>query len=101
MAFDACVPFDTVEYDGSTSADLQETGRLVEKTGQRAVIRQLDARDFRAVSDFVADGMKELSRLDIAVVNHGVALTGKHAGDHRSRVGRDDLRQSERAFGRC
>jgi SDR family mycofactocin-dependent oxidoreductase len=76
MAFDVCKPFDTVEYDGSTAADLEETGHLVEKAGRRAFVRQLDARDFGAVSDFVADGMSELSRLDIVVVNHAICGYG-------------------------
>jgi len=76
MAFDVCSRFDSVGYDGSTISDLMETGRLVEKTGQRAFVRPLDARDFPAVSSFVADGIRELSRLDVVVVNHGICAYG-------------------------
>jgi SDR family mycofactocin-dependent oxidoreductase len=76
MAFDICAPFGTMDYDGSTPADLEETRRLVEKAGRQAFVRQLDARDLAAVSGFVADGMSELSRLDIVVVNHGICGYG-------------------------
>lgn len=76
MAFDACAPFDSVDYDGATVSDLEETGKLVEAEDRRAVVRQLDARDLDAVTQFVAGGIRELGRLDVVVVNHGICSYG-------------------------
>jgi SDR family mycofactocin-dependent oxidoreductase len=76
LAFDICEPFDTVEYDGSTTADLEETARLVEELDRRAIIRQLDARDLAAVTQFVTDGIAELGRLDVVVINHAICGYG-------------------------
>jgi SDR family mycofactocin-dependent oxidoreductase len=76
MLFDACVPFDSVDYDGSTVAELEETGKLVEAEGRRAFVRRVDARSLPAVTAFVADGIRELGRLDVVVVNHGICAYG-------------------------
>ena len=72
IAFDLCDGFKSTNYDPSTPADLEETARLVEAEGRRIVWRQLDARDFPAVQQLVADGTRELGRLDVVVVNHGI-----------------------------
>jgi NAD(P)-dependent dehydrogenase (short-subunit alcohol dehydrogenase family) len=55
---------------------LEETARLVQKEGRRVVWRQLDARDFPAVKQLVDDGTRELGRLDVVVVNHGICHYG-------------------------
>lgn len=76
IAMDACVTFDSADYDGSTPADLAETGRLVEAEGRRAFVRQVDARDLAGLQTFVADALRELGRLDVVVVNHGICAYG-------------------------
>jgi SDR family mycofactocin-dependent oxidoreductase len=76
IVMDACVPFASVDYDGSTFADLEETGKLVEAEGQRAFVRKVDARDLPALEALVDDGIHELGRLDTVVINHGITGYG-------------------------
>ncbi|MBD8605450.1 mycofactocin-coupled SDR family oxidoreductase [Aeromicrobium sp. CFBP 8757] len=57
---------------GSTEEDLEETVRLVEKTGQRIFARQADVRDFDQVKSVVDEGVAELGRLDIVSANAGI-----------------------------
>jgi SDR family mycofactocin-dependent oxidoreductase len=76
VVMDACVPFDTVNYDGSTPKDLDETGRLVEAEGRRSLVRQVDARDFPTVQALVDDAFAALGRLDVVVINHGICAYG-------------------------
>ncbi|MEQ3549754.1 mycofactocin-coupled SDR family oxidoreductase [Pseudonocardia nematodicida] len=72
IAFDSCGEFVSTTYDPPTLADLKETVRLVEEQGRRIVWRQIDARDVPAVTSLVEDGTRELGRLDVVVVNHGI-----------------------------
>lgn len=76
LAFDACAHFDSVGYDPSTVADLEETRNLIKAEGRQALVRQLDARDLTAVTEFVEDGIRELGRLDVVVINHGICTYG-------------------------
>lgn len=63
-----CVP-----YDPATPEDLEETARLVEKTGQQILTTVADTRDLAALRAAVDAGVAELGRLDIIVANAGVA----------------------------
>ncbi|WP_037240689.1 mycofactocin-coupled SDR family oxidoreductase [Rhodococcus wratislaviensis] len=76
IAFDSCSAFKSTNYDPSTLADLEETAKLVEAQGRRVIWRQLDARDFPAVKDLVEEGTRELGRLDVVVLNHGICHYG-------------------------
>jgi NAD(P)-dependent dehydrogenase (short-subunit alcohol dehydrogenase family) len=51
---------------------LEETRRLVEETGRRAVAVQTDVADPEACSALVAHAMRDLGRVDILVNNAGV-----------------------------
>ena len=62
-----CVP-----YNPATPDDLDETVRLVEKTGQRIVASAVDTRDLDALKSSVDAGVAELGRLDIIVANAGI-----------------------------
>ena len=62
----------TIEYPMATPADLDETVRLVEKEGRRAVALVADMRDTAQVQSVVARALDELGRIDILVANHGV-----------------------------
>jgi SDR family mycofactocin-dependent oxidoreductase len=75
ITLDLCGPVGSVEYPPSTPEDLEETVRLVEKTGRRVVARQADVRDFDAVKEVVAAGMAELGRLDFVLANAGIMPT--------------------------
>jgi SDR family mycofactocin-dependent oxidoreductase len=76
VAFDICAEFASTRYDAPTPADLQETARLIQEQGRRAIVRQIDARDFAAVQQLVSDTVAELGRLDVVVVNHAISAYG-------------------------
>jgi (+)-trans-carveol dehydrogenase len=72
IAIDIAEPVETNVAVPSTLADLQETARLVEAEGRRAVIAKADVRDYDTLRGAVLDGVRELGRLDIVVANAGI-----------------------------
>ncbi|MGV0991578.1 MAG: mycofactocin-coupled SDR family oxidoreductase [Mycobacterium sp.] len=75
---DICAPVsDSVPYTASTPEDLQETVRLVEAEGRKALARQVDTRDDAALRALVADAVEQFGRLDIVVANAGVLSWGR------------------------
>jgi len=76
IAVDALTDVATVQYPMAKPADLAETVRLVEATGQRIVWRQADVRDFAALQSTIDDGVGQLGRLDIVCANAGIASFG-------------------------
>jgi SDR family mycofactocin-dependent oxidoreductase len=73
---DACAPVEGNYIKPSTPEDLEETVRLVEKTGRRVLSRQVDVRDLAALESLAADTMEQLGRLDIVVANAGILAWG-------------------------
>ncbi|MGE2730985.1 mycofactocin-coupled SDR family oxidoreductase [Mycolicibacterium vaccae] len=63
-----CVP-----YDHATPEDLDETVRLVEKTGRRIISAVVDTRDHDGLRDVVSSAVAELGRLDVIVANAGIS----------------------------
>ncbi|MCZ4554212.1 NAD(P)-dependent oxidoreductase [Rhodococcus oryzae] len=78
IAFDLCADIASNEYPLATEADLEETARLVEKTGRRAVTARVDVRDRAAVEAALAEAVGELGGLDVVVANAGICPLGKH-----------------------
>jgi SDR family mycofactocin-dependent oxidoreductase len=72
IGLDICSQFDTVHYPMSTADDLEETVRLVEKTGRRMVAVEADVRDLSAMQSAVSQGLKTFGRLDIVLANAGI-----------------------------
>jgi SDR family mycofactocin-dependent oxidoreductase len=72
---DICESLPELEYPLAAREDLEETVRLVEKHGRRAVSHVVDVRDAAALTAAVEDGVEQLGGLDAAVANAGV-LTG-------------------------
>src|SRR5690242_16669841 len=72
IALDICQTFPTTSYDGPTTADLEETVRLVEKEGRRVVSHVVDTRDLAALQAAVDDGVAQLGGLDVVLANAGI-----------------------------
>jgi SDR family mycofactocin-dependent oxidoreductase len=83
ITLDICGSIDSVEYQMATPEDLDETVRLVEKSGRRIVARQADVRDFDAVEAVLTDGLAELGRLDFVIANAGIMPTLGDIGRQR------------------
>lgn len=73
---DICASLPELEYPLASREDLDETARLVEKHGARAVVHVADIRDADALTAVVAAGVEELGGLDAAVANAGVLTVG-------------------------
>ncbi|BFV56581.1 mycofactocin-coupled SDR family oxidoreductase [Kitasatospora sp. CMC57] len=76
IAIDICEDIDVVEYPLATAEELQETARLVEKTGRRIVTKQADVRDRAALKAAIDEGVAELGRLDVVVANAAIGPVG-------------------------
>lgn len=72
IALDLCRSVDWMNYPLAGPDDLAGTVALVEKAGRRIVARQADVRDLPAVQAVVAEGLRELGRLDIVCANAGI-----------------------------
>jgi len=78
IAVDICAPVsETVTYPAATVEELEETARLVESVGRKALTRVVDIRDLDAIKDAVADGVATFGRLDVLVANAGVLTWGR------------------------
>jgi SDR family mycofactocin-dependent oxidoreductase len=75
IAIDNCGDVAGVAYAGATTADLDETVRLVTSLGRRVVSRVADVREYDALARAVSDGVAELGRLDIVCANAGIITT--------------------------
>src|SRR6201997_578878 len=73
IAVDLCRDIETIGYPMAAPEDPDETARLIEKTGQGAVIAQADVRDAAQLRAALDDGVAEFGRLDIVVAQAGVA----------------------------
>lgn len=73
---DICASLPEVEYPLASTEDLQETARLVEDLGRRAVTHVVDVRDAAALAAAVDDGVAQLGGLDASVANAGVLTAG-------------------------
>jgi SDR family mycofactocin-dependent oxidoreductase len=77
IAVDLCHDVDSIGYPMARPEDLEDTAKLIEKTGQSAVIAQADVRDAGQLSEALQRGIAEFGRLDIVVAQAGVAgMTG-------------------------
>jgi (+)-trans-carveol dehydrogenase len=72
----AATPLHTLSYELSTPDDLEETIRLVEAKGRRAVKGIADVRDLRAVQEVVDDGLETFGKIDIVHANAGIGSWG-------------------------
>jgi SDR family mycofactocin-dependent oxidoreductase len=75
VGVDICEDLDVVPYKLGTLEELQETARLVEKTGQHMVVCKADVRDKVALQSAFDAGVREFGDIDTVVANAGVILT--------------------------
>ncbi|AFM18403.1 oxidoreductase, SDR family [Mycolicibacterium chubuense NBB4] len=73
---DICASLPAIEYPLATAEELEETARIVESHGRRAITRIVDVRDAETLRDAVDDGVTRLGGLDAAVANAGVLTAG-------------------------
>jgi SDR family mycofactocin-dependent oxidoreductase len=76
IALDICAAIENVKYPLARPQDLEETRRLVEKEGRRALTYQADVREPSQLREAIDDAVRELGRLDIVVANAGIAPLG-------------------------
>lgn len=70
-------PVENMTYPLASQEDLDETVRLVEKTGRSIITQAADVRDRSALDDAVAAGVEAFGHLDIVVANAGVCPLGQ------------------------
>jgi SDR family mycofactocin-dependent oxidoreductase len=70
---DACSDIATNDYPLARRSDLEDTARLVEKEGRRAVQIVCDVRDRARLGAEIDSAVAELGGLDIVVANAGIA----------------------------
>jgi SDR family mycofactocin-dependent oxidoreductase len=75
VGVDICENLDVVPYALGTAEDLEETGRLVEKTGRQMLTRKADVRDLAALQEAFDAGVAEFGHVDTVIANAGVILT--------------------------
>lgn len=72
IAVDLCDQLDSVAYPMATPEDLDETVKLVEKTGRRIVAERGDVRDRERLAEVVARGVAQFGRIDFVIANAGI-----------------------------
>ena len=79
IPLDICQDIEGNNYPLARREDLDETVNLVEKEGVKAYAIECDVRERSQTWDAVAEGVRELGRLDIVVANAGICPMGKRA----------------------
>ncbi|ORA19936.1 mycofactocin-coupled SDR family oxidoreductase [Mycobacterium arosiense] len=75
VGVDICHDLDVVPYKLGTLDDLEETARLVEKTGQQMLLAQADVRDKAALQGAFDTGVQRFGHIDTVIANAGVILS--------------------------
>lgn len=76
IALDICADIETNEYPLARRADLEETVKLVEKSGRRVVSAVVDVRDRVALKQAIDGAVAELGGLHVVVANAGICPLG-------------------------
>jgi len=81
VGIDICEDLDVVPYKLGTYDDLEETARLVEKTGQEMLFAKADVRDLAALQEVFDAGVEKFGHVDTVIANAGVVLTNADERD--------------------
>ena len=81
VGVDICEDLDVVPYRLGTYEDLEETARLVEKTGQEMDFAKADVRDKAALQSAFDAGVARFGHIDTVVAKAGVILSNTEERD--------------------
>ena len=81
VGVDICQDLEVVPYKLGTYEDLEETARLVEKTGQEMLFSKADVRDKAALQQAFDEGVEQFGHIDTVIANAGVVLTNADERD--------------------
>jgi SDR family mycofactocin-dependent oxidoreductase len=81
VGVDICEDLEVVPYKLGTYEDLEETARLVEKTGQEMLFSKADVRDKAALQQAFDAGVEQFGHIDTVIANAGVVLTNADERD--------------------
>ena len=81
VGVDICEDVDIVPYKLGTFEDLEETARLVEKTGQEMAFFKADVRDKAALQSAFDAGVEQFGHVDTVIANAGVILSNADERD--------------------
>jgi SDR family mycofactocin-dependent oxidoreductase len=81
VGVDICEDLEVVPYKLGTYEDLEETARLVEKTGQEMLFSKADVRDKAALQRAFDAGVEHFGHIDTVIANAGVVLTNADERD--------------------
>ena len=73
---DVAGPVEEVDYPLATPEDLEQTVKIVEALGRRAVAVTADVRDLAAMQDVVDRAVRDCGGIDIVIANAGIASGG-------------------------
>jgi SDR family mycofactocin-dependent oxidoreductase len=76
LAVDICADTASIDYPNATAAELEQTARLVEAEGRKAVALTADVRDLAGLQKAFDEGMSSLGRVDIVLANAGIVRLG-------------------------
>lgn len=76
IAVDICRQLQSVGYEMSTTADLDQTVKEVEALGRRIVSTEVDVRDYGALKAALGQGVRELGPVGVVVANAGIGPGG-------------------------
>jgi SDR family mycofactocin-dependent oxidoreductase len=69
---DICADIGSIPYGLGTTSDLDETVRLIEAEGRRAVRGEVDVRSWDQVHEFADRAVAELGKIDVLLANAGI-----------------------------
>ena len=73
IAVDLCQDIATIGYPMATPEDLEETAKLVEKTGRSVFTAQADVREASQLRAALEEGISQFGHVDIVVAQAGIA----------------------------
>jgi SDR family mycofactocin-dependent oxidoreductase len=91
VGVDLCADIATVPYPLGSEEELEETADLIQKTGQRALMRKADVRRPTELRDAVAAGISQFGHIDIVVANAGIATMGFNTTDQEKEAAWEDV----------